>query len=214
MHLCRGFSLISMLVGLALSMIAMMTLMAGYRQVVLNAQTQVRSGQSRAEVASTLLTTAQLVQQAGWGVAPTATPPGGTANTDIVLLSAAAVGGGSMSGTAVSITSTTAAGNALVWDTAIAGTTQCHALVAGAGGVGRYGPVNCTNASGWASLAWGDGVTLIQGQSLASTPQFRTQIVSCWPFGTGPGGPQVATRVDLVGFGSSTPSLCLPNISK
>lgn len=207
-----GMSLISLMIGLALSMMALVALLYAYRGIVVNTKSVSTQGKSQAQVTSSLLALEQLIQQAGWGSGPTASPPGGAVGTDLVLLSNASLTGTTMVGTPVSIASAVQTGNALVWDSSLSGTTKCTALLIVNGGITQYGPVACTNASYWLTLAWTPAVVLVQPQTLGTTAAFQAQRTACWPYGGGPNGLQTVAQVTLANVGSSTPSVCLLNI--
>ena len=208
-----GMSLISLMVGLTLSMVALVALLYAYRGIVVNTKSVTTQGRNQAQVTSSLLAVEQLIQQAGWGSGPTASPPGGTANTNLVLLSGASLSGSTLSGTPASIATALQSGNALVWDNSLSGTTRCTALLIARAGITRYGPVDCTSAAAWSTLAWQPAVAMVQPQALAANAQFQAQLTDCWPYGGGPNGLQTVAQVTLANIGSSAPSVCLVNIS-
>lgn len=210
-----GMSLISLMVGLALSMVALVALLYAYRGVVVNVKSTTAKGRAQVQSASSLLAAEQMIQQAGWGSGPTASPPGGMANIDVVLLSGAKLTGTVLTGLAKPISSTLESGNALVWSSSLSGSSECTALLIVDGGVTRHGPIACTSASSWPSLSWpSSAVMLAQPQALSANAQLQAQMTPCWPYGGSPTGLRLAVQVTLANMGSANPSLCLLNITR
>jgi hypothetical protein len=221
----RGMSLISTMVGLVLSMIAAIALMYAYRGIAMSAGTSLQATWKQDQSAAGSLQFMMTVEQAGWGDGPTATPPGGRSNTDIVLLSAATLSGSTLAGTTATISSSPQTGNALIWDSQISGAMQCSALLlppsnaSNGGAIVLLGPQACANAAAWASTTWSAQGTVAKAGTFGSAT-FSVQTSSCWPFGGGPGA-QPAVQVTLNNAGESSVSgvsgapansICLVNI--
>jgi type II secretory pathway component PulJ len=213
MALCKrqaGFSLVSMLIGMVLCMVTTVGVLAAYKGIVNNAQSSLLVSKSSNLNATVALVASRLLQQAGWGMGVASTPPGGRTNTDIVLLSAAALANGTLTGSTQSIGATSVSGNAVVWDSAISGTVQCSALIQSAGALSRLGPVSCASAAQWGSLNWGSAQSIAPSGSYA-TAALQAQTTTCWPYGGGP-GVQPAVLVTLSNSGTVASSVCLTNI--
>lgn len=146
----RGFSLVSQMVGLLLSTLVMLSLLAVFR-VSAQATTDVRLGASGDEqLAAALPRALVLLQDAGYGAASPAY------GTHLVVLSGATLSGSTLAGTAVAAG---AAGNAVVWAADAGGGMRCTGLwfdpaTTGTGGLKQLGPVACASAAAWNALAW------------------------------------------------------------
>ena len=207
----RGFSLIELMVGLALAMLATVAALYAYKSTVGNALSTQANSRAQNISASIAVQLSRLLPQAAWGIGAGATPPGGSANTDVVLLTGAEFNGSRLSGAAAVISGAARVGNAVVWDTAISGTTQCHVLaLPGSGGLLLAGPVACASAAAWKSLSWPSPSVLLPADALAEA-SFTVVKAACWPYASIQGG-QGAVQVTLNGSGSAAASACLTNI--
>lgn len=166
----RGVSLISMLVGLVLGLIAVLSMMSVYKGLVFRG-TSIRVNAKQDTQVGTGLIAAHLdIQKVGYGVE--ANPscvgaslgPSGAANTDLVLISSPVLAtplpatSSRLSGTAQTIGAVAAGavtGSAVVWHwVETDGANRCSGLVATNGGLVRLAPMNCTNATQWNTLTW------------------------------------------------------------
>jgi len=206
----RGSTLITLMVGIVLAMVASLALLFAYRAIVLDGLSAKAAAKQQDQGASASVAFITQMGQAGWGDGPTATPPGGAANTDIVLLSGATLSGSTLSGTPTPITSKPSTGNAVVWDTQVNGPMQCSAMLITNGGVQRLGPTPCTSAADWAQLNWTQQNALI-APGVFKDATFSVHQTICWPFGGG-NGLQPAVQVTLNNAGSVSNSVCLVNI--
>lgn len=171
----RGVSLISLMIGLVISMI----LVVG--ALVLFQNTAKRTAEARQDVlgdaqrTSSFLSAGLSLQDAGFGIT---TPAAGT---HLVLLQNAAITGTTLTGTAVTLDTTLRQGNAVVWAENITGTVRCSALLAPlTGGLRKLGPVNCANATAWNTLVWTNNSL----SDIPATPAaIRIQTINCQPFG-------------------------------
>jgi Tfp pilus assembly protein PilW len=168
----RGISLISLLVGLVVSLTATVGLLSIYRnslQVTTSAQ---QSSVNDSQLASLLLRTGAAIQDAGYGIT---TPAFGT---QIIPISGATLNGTSLSGTAAS---TATAVNGIVWATLTGASTQCAGFVApAAGGLIYLQPAACNDATTWSSIAWQSTVVASQSNSVIT---FTVAQQSCQPYG-------------------------------
>lgn len=171
----RGASLISMLVGLVLGLIAIVSMMSVYKVLVFRGTDLRTNAKQDAQVSTALIAVNLDIQKAGYGVE--ATPscvgttiqgPAAAANTDLVIvtnatLSAPLTASSTLAGTAQTITSADTAGSAVIWhwvDPTLG--SRCTGLVATqgtfsprkGGGLIRLAPMACTNATQWNSLTW------------------------------------------------------------
>jgi len=205
-----GVSLVSLMVGLTLSMISVVAIMMAYKGVVHSGNAVVANTTRVSQGVSLAVSTPRLLQQAGWGMGASATPVGAAANTDLVLLSSSTLNNTSLTGTAATIASAQSTGTALIWDTKITNVVKCWALVSAGGGLSLLGPADCTAASNWAQVTWGSRTDLAPPDSFTGLT-FAVAKGNCWPYGGGP-GVQPGVVVTLQALGSAANTLCLSNV--
>lgn len=221
----RGLSLISTLVGLLLAILSALAVMTLFRTVIQISVSAKDNATQDSVVSSGLLTAQMEIQKAGFGiesVAPNCTSsayssPSASANTDLILLSDAALDSGTLSGTLTSLSATAAVGNALVWHWVDGGLNYCAGLLASGGGLRSLRPTTCTAATDWATTAW-TSVDLIPQGRLADGFRFSdVRTAACWPFGkstTAAGVSMVMTASNSSSGLSSSQTICLPNICR
>lgn len=206
----RGFSLVSLMVGITLALICAVAALHVYRTSVLNARLAATNARSGSVAAALALQTAKLLAQAGWGMGAGLSIPGGRINTDLVLLSGASANGGQLGGSTVAIGTTPQTGNALIWASALGGTIQCRALLLDAArGPELWGPQDCASAVAALAANWTQRTPLAATNVLTS-PQFQVSMGTCWPFGGGLSRP--GAQVQVTGTPYALPATCLPNI--
>ena len=231
----RGATLISTMIGLLLGLFAVLSVMTLYKTQV-NQTFQTRTNTSiDGQVAAALMTTQLEVQRAGFGVevvaavspavtadsclGPATAGPSGRANTDVVLLSGATLTGNTLAGTAQTIGTTAATGNAVVWRSVDASAAStCSGLIAVGGGLKLLPSVTC-DATSWASRTWTaasvQDVVLPDTLSAGKAMAFSAKMASCTPYGRGTSSTvlQLTTSVgqSTDGITSSVVS-CIPNI--
>jgi len=115
----RGMSLISLMAGLLISMIAILAMMGLFNGTLKNTLAAVQDSRLTSERSSGVLITSVLAQSAGFGIA-SATP-----QQHLLLLNNATVVDGRLRGT-----STSQQGNALLWETQLADGTYCAGIFA------------------------------------------------------------------------------------
>ncbi|AGA89649.1 hypothetical protein Thimo_0810 [Thioflavicoccus mobilis 8321] len=187
MHRQSGLSLVSLMVGLTLSLLSVAAMMAMYKITVGISVSARQAAELTAQIDTALLVAQKKLQAAGYGLTSPAY------GTNLFVLQDAALDGGALTGSAVSIGTV---GNATVWEWED-DSTQCDLLLAPSDGVGLlYASVACSAATDWATLDWGTPVTLVDDfgndnpdvaieQSIAFTAQEEE---TCRPFGlTDPG---------------------------
>jgi len=195
-----GFSLISLMVGLVISVVVTLGLLSVYRnsiQVTVQATTRTVND---SQLASLLVRTGASIQDAGYGIA---TPVYGT---HLITISGATLSGTTLSGTAAT------SGNAVVWAMLTGATTQCAGFYApAAGGLMYLAPVNCSNATGWAGFTWQS--SSVAGQTTAPI-SFTVAQQTCSPYGiTNTTGSHTITLSTTNSISTGITSLqCLINI--
>lgn len=202
----RGITLISLMTGLAISMILVLATLMLFQRIVRTTTDARVDARDDAQRNAAFLSMNIALQEAGYGVASAA------AGTHLVVLSGAELSGASLSGTSVAVGQT---GNAVVWTENTAGATQCSALLASAQtGLHKLGPVACANAAAFAGLTWTD-------LPLSAAPVASAAITwagePCTPFGIAshPGDNRILLTLSAANSNGVLldSSQCLTNVS-
>ncbi|WP_109513859.1 PilW family protein [Pseudomonas ovata] len=212
----RGFNLISLMVGMALSLISILAMLTLYRNMVSVSVDSMQSARQDGQIAAALLTVQDELSNAGFRVPP--------ATSAIKLLKSAALTNGTLSGTGVTSFSTEQTGNALVWmyRTATSASYQCAGLLAEEDR--RYDPPpirlvrlqtsTCTSLN--QSTGWTATPLIERGQTMDF---FKVVKAACWPYGkvVAPQRLQVSimAQTSTVDTSNTAPyaTVCLPNIA-
>jgi hypothetical protein len=208
-------SLVSLMVGMVISVTATVGLLSIYRNSLMITTTATQGLINDSQLATLLLRTGASVEDAGYGVASA------TFGTYIVPINGAALSGTSCSPlpsvTLATCTLGGAAGtlgtgfNGVVWATLTGATTQCAGFVApSTGGLVYLEPVTCTNAAAWNTLTW-PSTTVASGST--SPVLFTIAQQSCAPYGiTGTSGKYTITLNTTNSIGATVSSVqCLIN---
>lgn len=198
--------MISLMVGLVISMIVCVGLMVVFRNAVKVATDSKTYSTNDNQMNSSLVSAGMLVQEAGYGISSP------TLGTHLVMVSGVTcTGSGSSSGSGASACSgasscacsstgsssssssssgssssgsggVTTGANMVVWTTLNGATTQCAGLYApSSGGLVYLQPVSCTSAANPTSLNW-TSTTVLAAQSAAKL-SFSVVQNSCAPYG-------------------------------
>lgn len=224
----RGLTLISLMVGLTLSLLTIAAMMAMYRITVGVAADAGRTARFNGEISNALFVAKNKLQAAGFGIVNPAY------DTDLLILQGAALVSGALTGSAVEINDEgIAAGNAVVWtweDPDNDVDRRCEVLLAPGSGAdliyisGRP----CTSAAEWASIAWGTTSDRLIGDfqheidALILDASILFEVVEdaderCRPFGLpdlGEGSGLLRVRMTINDGLNATPqvvSVCLAN---
>ena len=218
----RGITLISLMTGLAISMVLVLATLMLFQRMV-RATTAARSdAQADAQRSAAFLSAGIAAQEAGYGI------DAAQAGTHLVVLKDAKLDGSTLSGT---LASPGDIGNAVVWAENATGTPQprCSALLAPSlsdkGGLRKLGPVPCADAAAFSTLAWTTALPLMDAPTapVADPPAAPLVAITWWqpaactPFGiaAGTGAPKVLltlTADNSNGVQLET-SQCLANVS-
>ena len=218
----RGITLISLMTGLAISMVLVLATLMLFQRMV-RATTAARiDAQADAQRSAAFLSAGIAAQEAGYGI------DAAQAGTHLVVLTSAALADSALSGTLASLGAT---GNAVVWAENATGALKprCSALLAPSlsdkGGLRKLGPVPCDNAAAFATLAWTTALPLLDAPTapVADSPAAPLVAITWWqpaactPFGiaAGTGAPKVLltlTADNSNGVVLET-SQCLANVS-
>ena len=172
----RGTTLISLMIGLAISMIVVLATMMLFQRTSRVTGEARRDAQADAQRSAAFLAANMALQEAGYGINAAQT------GTHLVVLRGAKLTGTAMTGTTVAVGATD--GTAVVWAENTTGTTHCSGLLALNGnepaGLRKLGPATCNDASNFAAVAW-------PSQALSKTPvTFKWEAASCSSFGIAP----------------------------
>ena len=216
----RGITLISLMTGLAISMVLVLATLMLFQRMV-RATTAARSdAQADAQRTAAFLSAGIAAQEAGYGI------DAAQAGTHLVVLTSAALADSALSGTPASLGAT---GNAVVWAENATGARRCSALLApsgsGQGGLRKLGPVPCADAAAFSALAWTTALPLMDAPTapVADPPTAPLVAITwreaaCTPFGiaAGTGAPEkvllTLTAANSNGVVLET-SQCLANVS-
>lgn len=206
-------SMVSLMVGLLLSITGAVSLMSLYRGIVgQTVQSRQRANQDGGFAAATLSAQMEL-QNAGYGIGNSSARA--APNTDLVMLSGAALDGdGNLGGSAQTIaTGSTVSGNAIVWGSRPASAYECSALLVQNAGLKLLrASGSCSAATQWNTLTWTQIAELIPaGGIIGSATLFRVDKTQCWPYGV---SSKSAVKVTLWDDSSAwKTSACLTNVA-
>ena len=216
----RGITLISLMTGLAISMVLVLATLMLFQRMV-RATTAARiDAQADAQRSAAFLSAGIAAQEAGYGI------DAAQAGTHLVVLTNAALADSALSGTPASLGAT---GNAVVWAENATGDPRCSALLAPSlsdkGGLRKLGPVTCADAAAFSTLAWTTALPLMDAPTtpVADPPAaplvtITWRAAACTPFGiaAGTGAPEkvllTLTAANSNGVQLET-SQCLANVS-
>lgn len=145
----HGLSLISLMVGLTISMIVILaTLMLFQRTIRVTAEAR-RDAQADAQRSAGFLSAGIAVQEAGYWIEDA------KLGRELIVLKNADFNGSTLSGSPAGLGES---GNAVVWAEKSTGLVRCSALLAldseDAGGILKLGPVSCTDVTLFSDLTW------------------------------------------------------------
>lgn len=188
----RGVTLIELMVGLTVSLIIVLAMLAVFKTTAFASANAGRSASTDKQRLSGLYAAQKLLVGAGYGID---TPAAGT---DLVLLSGAALSNDNKELTGTSAALGGAGINAIVWGAkADLANYKCQGLYAPAtGGLVRLTEVACTNAAAYASLTW-TPVQLVDDSRSEHKVQIAAAIATsgCQSFGiAGSGGVTVTLQ--------------------
>lgn len=200
-----GITLISLMVGLTISMIVVLAMLATYKTTVAIAVDAGEGAKLNGQISTGVLAAEINLQSAGFGADDPAY------GTNLVVLTSAAFG----DTRALSQGSSAAAGgsgNAVVWDSATTpgGARQCGLLIHPASGGLLYSTASCSAASGWNTINWPSPTVLIQD---IATVRISTTTGECHPFGISATTGHLSAVIETTNSNgiTTTHSVCLGN---
>lgn len=196
----RGYTLISMLIGLLIGVITVGGMLMLYKSMVVVARDVKTQAVQDGEVTASVLGAQVGLQEAGFGLAA-------AAGKDLIVISSASFGqdksgNWTLSGTAAASYDSAVRGNAVVWGYNPTGNNaapdpaayRCSGLVLIAdaqrtadvpgGQLFALQPIACDSAASWSSLSWqGSQLTALTAKdSMQASGLFEVLASSCWPY--------------------------------
>jgi hypothetical protein len=140
----RGISLISLMVGVTISLITAVAMLTMFRHAIKITADTTKMSKQDGERSSAMTIAPMLLQDAGFGINNAAV------GSNIVALSGATLTGATLAGTAGG-----ANANAVVWRHQTGATLQCSALLATPEkGLSLLGPITCAALADWSTASW------------------------------------------------------------
>lgn len=170
-----GASLISLMVGLVISMVVVVSLLGVYKTTTRTTLSSKEDSATDSMRMSSILGAQIKLQGAGYGIT------GPAQGTDMVFLSGAAYNSATakVTGTVVGNAVT---GNAVIWGENTGAGYTCQGLLApAAGGLTRLPPVACANAAAWAAVSWSPVV--LDDSPRSVTTITRVDTANCSAYG-------------------------------
>lgn len=206
----RGATLVSLMVGMMISLIVVTAMMLVFRSVSQSTVQARRDAHGDDQLTSALLSAGIVLQDAGFGIQSAAL------GTHLMVVNGALLAAnGTLSGNVVA-SGSPRTGNALLWQQNIGGALQCAGLYSPAtGGLQRLQPVACTQlTSSWNTAAWGTSV-LADTATAAITLAIDELAAgaACGPFGIpeAAGHVRASLRANNSNGAAFTSSQCLVN---
>lgn len=221
-HKQRGMSLISVMIGLTISLIVSMTILSLYRQSSVSSNTSTESSLKMTSMSTALITASNALQKAGYFVdvgSPT------DINNNLVLLSNAQINNGTINGNVVqtptAIGQTSVSGNALIWawKDELNAPVQCSGLIMQNQQLFILQPTACNNALDYSALNWSNYELVKKG--LDNTSSIVASFNSCaiFSYGVKTNSPTIALNLLFKPVESNstmktlTANICLQNLA-
>lgn len=196
-----GISLISLMVGITISLITSVAMLTLFRHSIKIAADTKAMSQQDGERTSAMTIAPILLQDAGFGINDA------DVDTNIIAIKGAALAANKLTGTTVSAGEKA---NAIIWQRKLGATTECSALFAADKGLQKLGPVNCASLATWGNLTW-------TTQPLAAIGKFEFVLAkvpaNCTQFGYASSGKATVEITSDNATGRAVRSLsCLSNL--
>lgn len=175
----RGATLISLMVGMTISMLVVAAMMLVFRNLARTTGEALRDAQYDDSLVAGLLASGLTLHEAGFGVA------GARLGTHLIVVRGASMNGQQLQGSTV-ISGTERTGNLVIWQQELGNGTQCSGLLApSSGGLLRLQPTDCSNPGQWESLNWNSLVMTraLTTEAITITATELPGSSSCAPFG-------------------------------
>lgn len=171
----RGVTLISLLVGLGISMLVILAALSLFQRMVKTTVDARQDAQSTAQRNASFLSAGLILQSAGFGIADAVWGTHGMVLKDLAWDAEhqRLTGQNSADGQ----------GNAVVWSDRITGASQCWVLwaVQASGELRLFGPELCEDVTDWSSMNWHMARNV--SKMLGAVVTMQEDVASCTPFG-------------------------------
>lgn len=179
----KGFSLPSLMVGMLVSLVVILSAMTLYRHSVMSSASSTLASTRSGSAESALLSSLGKMQQAGFGITYVNSA---TITSNLVVLNNASITGTTLSGTAKTVptgTGTAVSGNAIIfgWQNPTTSAYSCMGYVFQNNQYIALTASSCSSAANWSSVSW----TQMQmvGAGMSNTSNFTVSYTACSPFG-------------------------------
>lgn len=184
----RGFNLISLMIGMTLSLISILAMLALYKNMVGISVRSIQDAQQDGQVSAGFLTAQLEMRNAGFGMDL-------PISNSIVLLAGATLTSGTLRASNSYTPPVDNTGNALIWVSKVSTTADatCSGLLVQSGQlVHLKAASSCRAITDWGTTTWTQ-TTLVAGPknpaddasygNLQPASFFRTESAQCWPYG-------------------------------
>lgn len=180
----QGATLVSLMVGLTLSMLVVAAMMLVMRNLAYTTGEARRDAQVDDNLVASLLSAGLTMHEAGFNIKDA------KMGNALIVADQAVLQDGTLTGTLATATEFKYVGNLMVWMQDLSGTKQCSGLLAETtGSLLRLTPQNCTDISQWASLNWKTSVVARPTEPKQDPSPFKLKMTvkekanTCAPFG-------------------------------
>lgn len=150
MYKQKGVTLISLMVGLVISLLAVVAMLGIYSNTTKKTAVLSHDTRTDSEKIASIMSLHMSLRNAGFGIEDAAI------GTDLILLTSASFSNGSLTGSASNNN-----GNAIVWSEKTNANSQCSGFILREKDIIFFPPVNCINANNWSTVNWGQGIQLV-----------------------------------------------------
>ncbi|MCQ9426884.1 hypothetical protein NRB16_25560 [Pseudomonas sp. LJDD11] len=190
----RGFNLISLMIGMTLSLISILAMLALYKNMVGISVRSIQDAQQDGQVSAGFLTAQLEMRNAGFGIVPSDTTPTDVASKSMRLLQNARLTSGTLTGDPYT-PPVEISGNALIWVSKMSTTADatCAGLLVQSGQlVYLKAASTCRAITDWGTTTWTQTILVAAPKNPAddtsygniqSASFFKTEQGRCWPFG-------------------------------
>ena len=206
-HNQRGMTLPSMLVGLVISVMVVLSLLTLYKQSITTSTASNQSTIRATKITTGLISASNNLQKAGFGINYVSAA---TINSNLIIVANANLNSSSMlSGTAQtspSVAGVAPIGNAIVWGWTEPSTNvySCSGLIIVNGQLIALTTSSCASATNWSSIVWSQTPLIASG--LLTGSQFSGSYTACAPFnyGTQVTAPLISVQLNYKNADTST----------
>lgn len=201
----KGATLISLMVGLTLSMLLVAAMMLVFRNLSRTTGDAVRDAQADDNLVAGLLSAGLTLHEAGFNI------PNARLGSALIVVKQAVLNNGKLTGT-LSDAASAYTGNLVIWQQKLGPKIQCSGLLAPSGGGLKrlLGPLDCSDINAWASQDWTDEVIARTPEALDGVSPAPLTIIAregskiCAPFGISAPNSHLLVTVRALNSNSNT----------